>query len=78
MFYRQFGRHRPEFFHVLRIIEPVRMVNKAKAVASSGSDIPCELRLGIMLRILRGGSCLEFDWYAVSANHVLGVQDDMA
>ena len=69
MFYRQFGRHRPEFFHVLRIIEPVRMVNKAKAVASSGSDIPCELR---------GGSCLEFDWYAVSANNALGVQDDMA
>ena len=70
MFYRQFGLNRPQFFHILHIVEPMLSVNRARAVAAYRSEICCELRLGVMLKILRGASYLDMDWYSVSVNHM--------
>ena len=70
MFQRQFGLDRPQFFHVLHIVEPMLSVNRTRAIAAYRSEVCSELRLGITLRVLRGALYLDIDWYSVSVNHV--------
>ena len=62
MFHSQFGLDRPQFFHVLRVIEPMLSVDKARATAAYRTEVCCELRLAIMLRMLRGASYLDMDY----------------
>ena len=66
---------RERFDNIVRIIrpsvEPMTLVGIARAIASSGSIVKAELKLGATLRVLSGGSYLDAaDLHAIHDNTI--------
>ena len=75
-FRRRFKMSRDKFEYIVEIlrskIEPTSAVGIARAIASSGSIVPAELRLAATLRILGGGSYLDAgDLYAIEPTSIM-------